>query len=131
MGPYEYIEVRKAPQDPKRKTPIYEIRNKHSGSNIGTVAWYGRWRQFCFFPFGATIWSTGCLDDLKDVIAKAMDERRRVKKGLAPLEVKDDRERCGSCETWDSQNRTDGVGLCCGEIAHEEDSCRFHKPKGV
>jgi len=92
MGPYEYIEVRKAPQDPKRKTPTYEITNKHSGASIGTVQWYGPWRQFCFLPLGATVWSTGCLDDVKDVIKQAMDERRLVKKGLAPLEVRDAQE---------------------------------------
>lgn len=129
MGPYEYIEVRKAPQDPRRRTPTYVVTNKHSGADLGTIQWYGPWRQFCFFPLAVTVWSNGCLDDVKDAISKAMDESRRVKKGLAPLDVVDDRKCCGSCETWDNKNRTDGVGLCCGEIAHEGDGCRFHKPK--
>ena len=130
MGPYEYICVTRAPKDPKRKTTIFEIRNKRSGDMLGDVKWYGPWRQFCFFPLAGTVWSNGCLYDIKDVIAKAMDDRRRTKKGLAPLDIVDDRRCCGSCVDWDTLNRTDGVGECEGEEALETDVCKFWKPKG-
>ena len=130
MGPYEYISVSRAPQDPKRKTATFEIRNKRSWDKLGDVKWYGPWRQFCFFPLAGTVWSHGCLYNIKDVIKKAMEDRRHVKKGLAPLDILDDRKCCGSCADWDNENRTDGVGSCDGKVANETSVCDSWKPRG-
>ena len=90
MGPYEYIAVTRAPKDPKRKTAVFEIRNRRSGDKLGDVRWYGPWRQFCFFPLTGTVWSKGCLYNIQDLIVQAMEDRRRTKMGLAPLNIVND-----------------------------------------
>lgn len=40
---------------------------------LGEIKWFGRWRQYAFFPSALTVWNTECLDDIKaciDVLAK-------------------------------------------------------------
>lgn len=53
-----------------RKTPLFVLINKSSQTAIGEIKWYGRWRQYCFFPDEATVWSDGCLADVRDFLAK-------------------------------------------------------------
>ena len=38
---------------------------------IGTIEWYGPWRQFIFHAQPNTVWSTGCLADVQDALALA------------------------------------------------------------
>ncbi|HLD89411.1 MAG TPA: hypothetical protein VI911_00065 [Patescibacteria group bacterium] len=65
-----------------RKTKIISIINKSSLDEIGTIEWYGAWRQYCFMPerfeFN-TVWNNTCLTDVIFVINKLMKERE-VKK---------------------------------------------------
>lgn len=58
-----------------RVTPIYTLYNKNNGDHLGNVKWNGRWRQYCFYPCGETIWSGGCLDDIRSLIGSLMRER--------------------------------------------------------
>jgi len=67
---YRYFYVVALPLPRGRKTHVYEIRNAGSDNVLGTIEWYGPWRQFCFVPKGATVWSAGCLQDVRDFIAK-------------------------------------------------------------
>lgn len=60
---------------PKRKTRIYSLHNRKSDDHLGDVKWNGPWRQFCFYPCGETIWSGGCLDDIRSLIGNLMRER--------------------------------------------------------
>ena len=60
-----------------RKTKIIHIINKSSINEIGTIEWYGSWRQYCFFPSFQfnTVWNNTCLTDILSVINDLMKER--------------------------------------------------------
>jgi hypothetical protein len=58
------------------KTQKYACLSNSSDFQLGTVEWYGTWRQYCFFPNGNTVFNIGCLDDIKDFIRQLMESRR-------------------------------------------------------
>lgn len=57
------------------KTSIWDVSTKLHNS-IGTVAWYGPWRRYCFHPANATVFSADCLADIQDFIKQLMDARK-------------------------------------------------------
>lgn len=71
----EYLEVTKEPDRLDRKTSVWTITSK-SGSTLGVVWWFGRWRQYCFEPQPDTVFNVSCLDDIARFIQKAMQEWR-------------------------------------------------------
>ena len=76
----KYIDFILIPRKPKRKTDIYEVVSSDSGHLLGSIRWYGPWRQYCFSPQGDTIYSGGCLDEIKEFIKELMDKRKESKK---------------------------------------------------
>jgi hypothetical protein len=62
-----------------RKTPIYEIHGKRSGTLLGMIKWYGPWRQFCFYPEPQTLFNRGCLEDIL-VVTTFLNAQRRSDK---------------------------------------------------
>lgn len=52
----------------KTKTKRFVIRNNNSQQIIGTVNWYGAWRQYCFSPAYQTIWNNDCLNIIKEFL---------------------------------------------------------------
>ena len=63
-----------------RKTKRWVVTSVR-GSQLGSVMWYGAWRQFCFFPAKSTIFNTDCLTEIADFCrARTQDWRdaRRV-----------------------------------------------------
>jgi len=63
---YKYIHFDLVAQ--KRKTSVWSCRNNASGEEIGRVQWYGPWRQYCFYPAWDSVFSMGCLDDIRNFI---------------------------------------------------------------
>jgi hypothetical protein len=61
-----------------KKTNIIYVCSKFSGLELATIQWYGRRRQYCFFPSLEvdTVWNNACLQDVIDVISQLMNERR-------------------------------------------------------
>jgi hypothetical protein len=59
-----------------RKTPVVFVLSKSSGVRLGVISWFGRWRQFCFFPSSETVFNVGCMNDILGEIAALMAERR-------------------------------------------------------
>ena len=59
------------------KTRKLRLINTRAGVIIGDVSWYGPWRQYCLFPVGNTVWSKGCLEDVKSLMKK-LDAERKV-----------------------------------------------------
>lgn len=85
-GEYKYIHFVKIP-NPGRKTFKWECRNNSSMDLLGTIEWRSGWRQYVYVTpgIGYFIFSAGCLDDIKDFITRAMDERQakiKVKKEI-------------------------------------------------
>lgn len=65
--------VQQRPAD--RKTDTVKIYSKSGENVLGEIRWYGPWRQYCLYPAMETIWNTGCLADVQDVIHEMMAER--------------------------------------------------------
>jgi hypothetical protein len=53
---------------PGKKTDVVEVINVHHFFTIGYIKWYSKWRQYCFFPLGETIWNKDCLKDVNEII---------------------------------------------------------------
>ena len=72
---YEYIDMEEV--EKKAKTSVFAIFSNSSKEHIGTIKWYGPWRQYCFFPVDDTIWNKGCLTDVIDFINQLMEMRKK------------------------------------------------------
>ena len=80
---YKYIHFVVVEEKPKTK--VWSCRNNHSATELGRVAYYGPWRQYCFLPseFEMLVFSAGCLDDISDFVKRLNDERKKAKEGGA------------------------------------------------
>lgn len=58
-----YVTFTEIIPDKKRKTKIWRVDSIH-GDLLGEVLWFGRWRCYTFHPAAATIFNSGCLDDI-------------------------------------------------------------------
>lgn len=56
-----YVNFVEAPPAVGRKTSRWQVRNKFDNSYLGQVQWFGRWRQYCFFPQTNTVFERSCL----------------------------------------------------------------------
>jgi hypothetical protein len=77
---YQYVALRYAGDSPSGKTQVWRVETRH-GDPLGTVRWFGRWRQYTFQPSPATIYSAGCLTDIADFIQALQAERRNPPSG--------------------------------------------------
>jgi len=58
------------------KTDVYNVLNKKTGYPLGMIRWYGSWRQYCFYPYGETIFNDSRLEDIQKAIRELMDDRK-------------------------------------------------------
>lgn len=63
-------------QPPRRVTPVVFVYNKRSGAPLGEIRWNGPWRQFVFAPMAHTVFSDGCMDDIRHQIDLLRRERK-------------------------------------------------------
>lgn len=62
-----------------RKTRIWRVVGRGQGRPpLGWVRWFGRWRQYVFFPDAETVYNHGCLS----VLAAFCDEQTRTHRAL-------------------------------------------------
>lgn len=62
----KYLEFRLLEQKPK--TQVIEVISKRRGSRLGIIKWFGRWRQYAFFPESGTVFNIECLNDIQSFI---------------------------------------------------------------
>lgn len=74
MSEYEYINITETHDTGKTKR--WDIRSKSFDDMLGSIFWYGNWRQYIFNPEPGTIYSAGCLDDIRSFIANEMETRK-------------------------------------------------------
>ena len=83
---YQYIRFAEVPSN--GRTSAWVVINIRSGAEIGVVKWHGSWRGYCFFPAGMTIFSGGCLRDIRMFMEeltrdwKEQPAQREVQDGL-------------------------------------------------
>lgn len=71
----EYLRfVQTEPED--RKTKVVYVYSVRGGDLLGQIKWFGRWRQYAFFPTAETIWNPECLDVVNERIRALMAERK-------------------------------------------------------
>jgi hypothetical protein len=70
-----YLDFREGP--PAGKTGRWFVVSWSRGDSLGVIKWFGRWRQYCFFPEPETVWNRDCLKDVTAFIAKQMEARKR------------------------------------------------------
>lgn len=58
-----YIVFRNIGHIGKRKTLTWEVR---SGSLLGHVEWFSRWRKYSFFPMEETVYEQTCLREIAE-----------------------------------------------------------------
>lgn len=64
------------PQPTSTKTAVVRVVSKSQDSVLGTIRWYGPWRQYVFYPAAACLFSRGCLEDVNEAIRDLMFARK-------------------------------------------------------
>ena len=71
----EYIDFRLIEEKPK--TSVYSVVNLTTETSLGSIKWYGPWRQYCFFPIPHNIFNKDCMQYIIEFINKLMEERKK------------------------------------------------------
>jgi len=58
----KYLEFKLLERKPK--TSVIDVISKLHGYRLGIIKWFGRWRQYAFFPEDGTIFNVECLNDI-------------------------------------------------------------------
>jgi hypothetical protein len=63
---------------PERKTQTWIVLSAASKEReeLGAVKWFGRWRQYAFFPLQRTVFERQCLRDIADFCESETKARR-------------------------------------------------------
>lgn len=48
------------------KTKVWVVRNTQARVTLGFIRWFGRWRQYSFFPEPELVFERGCLRTIAD-----------------------------------------------------------------
>ncbi len=78
LRPTEYLSFEQT-DNPGRKTGVWIVRSIRSGATLGTIRWYGPWRQYCFWPTTATIFNTDCLVGIADRVETCNRWQRNIR----------------------------------------------------
>jgi len=57
------------------KTLQWQVWGRNNDSLLGIIKWYGRWRQYTFFPHPMTVFNRECLRDIANFIDNVKAER--------------------------------------------------------
>lgn len=84
----EYLHFDELP--PLAKTRRFVVQAMRTRAYLGDIRWFGRWRQYCFFPQAETVFNVGCLSDINDRLAYLNTMHREGRSALAAGEEKPD-----------------------------------------
>lgn len=62
------------------KTKVYQVVSKKWQIALGEIKWFGRWRQYTFFPNLDTVFNVECLHDICGFISDLHKKRLRNKR---------------------------------------------------
>lgn len=87
-NPYLYFEDC-PPTAPEgvRKTHVVHVFATRSDARLGTIRWWGAWRQYAFFPEVGTLFNTGCMASLivkVDELNTEWKDTQRAKRASRP-----------------------------------------------
>lgn len=72
---YEYINFKVIRECPKTK--VWGIYSNKSGQQLGGIAWYPPWRQYCFYAVDSnSVFNMSCMEDIIDFIKQLKMENK-------------------------------------------------------
>ena len=66
MSKYLYLKVN--PYKKNGTKLVYWVVSKKGKGILGEIAWYYKWRQYCFYPAPNTLFNKSCMIDIIDSI---------------------------------------------------------------
>lgn len=67
------------PAPPKPKTLTWWVVSHHEDIQLGTIAWFGRWRRYSFHPQPGTVFEQVCLREIAEFCERKTREHQRRK----------------------------------------------------
>lgn len=64
----------------KPRTLVWDVLARQGGDNLGYVAWFGRWRNYAFFPNANLVFDKNCLRDIAAFCEHHSAEHRKNSK---------------------------------------------------
>ncbi len=78
----KYLSVERSDYQPRGgRTTRWRIVGQH-GDMLGTVSWFGRWRQYTFDPAPHTTFNRECLLDIAKYLERVNKEHREQRRQL-------------------------------------------------
>ena len=71
----KWLRFEEMPPLPGRKTKCWLVTARQGGDILGEVRWFGRWRQYAFYPRPNTIFAGSCFTDLAEFTAAVRQVR--------------------------------------------------------
>ena len=83
----KWIEFREVPTDPHKdiKTRVWYVLPEGCndlGRRLGRVAWFTRWRKYCYFPIADTVYEQDCLRDIAQFCEDETRKHREANKAM-------------------------------------------------
>ncbi len=76
----EYLRYEREPDRPGGRTKRWRVIASRDDALLGRIRWFGRWRQYAFFPEPKTIFNPDCLDSIAAFARSATGEQLRAAK---------------------------------------------------
>lgn len=61
---------------PSGKTKYFAVMATDGEILLGRIAWYSKWRKYCFWPFMDTLYEQDCLRDIATFIERQTHDQR-------------------------------------------------------
>lgn len=101
-----YLAFVPAGQSASKKTEVWSVCSRRQGDELGQVRWFGRWRQYSFFPGPETTFNAECLRDIAEFCSVRMKERESGHEwGHRASQDWEDCSRCGTVRRADGRNK--------------------------
>lgn len=68
---HKYLSFRRR-ESPSKKTVVVDVVSKSCEALLGRIKWFGRWRQYAFFPASDTVFNSDCLSRINEEIEMLM-----------------------------------------------------------
>ena len=66
----KYLDFKVNPNKKNGTKLVYQVVSKRGKGILGEIAWYYKWRQYCFYPDNATIYNKTCMQDIINFMNK-------------------------------------------------------------
>lgn len=61
------------------KTSVFAVNSVNHGNQLGTIRWYGAWRQYVFYPDPVTLFNPTCLKEIAEFCSDLSSHHKILK----------------------------------------------------